>query len=324
MEGAWKQAGAEVDLLNVPPSSRMGLLEAVRRTYLEARPDGVFLGSVSLLPLVLKGLDGFEGKVLCHTGNPESSPTLTRFKLWMARAYLRPRVDVVVVHCSDYVRKSFQNTAFYRGYRHEVAVSAGLVPMGAPSAGLIHAPRDIGPGQPVRLGMLARLDKIKDHRLVLEAFGEVLASFPEARLEFIGDGSERAGLESRAQDLGLGDKVTFHGRVQDAFPLVRQWDLFLYATTASEGFGAALAEAMGLGMPCVVTDIGPMREVGGEDGAVRYTEAASPAAFAAAIVELLKDRQARVRMSDLARRHAESHFDSALFAGRIREFLGWT
>ena len=322
MEGVWRQAGAKVTMLHLSPQSRMGVLGAVRRTLLETNPDGIFLSSVSLLPFVLKGLDGFKGTVLCHTGNPESNPPLTRLKLWAARAWLRPRTDPVIVHCSDYVRRSFQKTAFYRRYRHEVAISAGLVPLGAGSRAPVHTVRPVSPGEPVRLGMLARLDPIKDHRLVLGAFAKVLGAYPNASLEFIGDGTERAGLIAHARALGLEGKVLFHGRVPDPFPLVCQWDLFLYATTAREGFGAALAEAMGLGMPCVVTDVGPMREVGGEDGAVRYSEAGSAEGFAAQVIDLLGDAPARTRMSSLARERAIREFDSSVFAAKIRKCLG--
>jgi glycosyltransferase involved in cell wall biosynthesis len=324
MEEAWRSAGARVTLLSLSPRSRLGILAAVRRTCREVKPEAVFLSSVSLLPVVLKGLDGFSGRVLCHTGNPESNPLPTRLKLWLARSCLRPKADAVIVHCSDYVRRSFMRNSFYRRYRHEVAISAGLVALdggsdGAPAAR--HIPRELSPDQQVRIGMLARLDKIKNHRLLLDAFGSILGSYPKARLEFIGAGAEREALERHAAGLGLGGKIVFHGRVPSAFPIVCQWDLFLYATTAAEGFGAALAEAMALGMPCLVTDIGPMREVGGEEGAVLYAGPDSAAEFALAAVKLLGDRSARTRMSQLARQRAGREFNSARFAARIRECL---
>ncbi|HMD60222.1 MAG TPA: glycosyltransferase [Opitutaceae bacterium] len=271
--------------------------------------------------MVLKGLNGFGGRVLCHTGNPDSMTSSTRLKFWIARMWLRPSADVVVVHCSDYVRRSFLRNSFYSGYRHEVAVSAGLVPTGSVQNGPSHVPRDVAPDQPARIGMLARLDKIKNHRLVIDSFGLILQTYPEARLEFIGDGAEREALVNYSRVLGLSDRIVFHGRVPDPFPVVCQWDLFLYATTAAEGFGAALAEAVALGMPCVVTDIGPMREVGGEDGAVRYVAPDSASELAAAAVELLGNRQARSRMSELSRQRGKREFDGARFTAKIRECL---
>jgi len=170
--------------------------------------------------------------------------------------------------------------------------------------------------------MVARLDPIKNQRLIIEAFRLMLEEYPRAVLEFVGAGSERESLEARARELGLSDRVVFHGRVPDPFPVVREWDLFLYATTGAEGFGAALAEAMCLGMPCVVTDIGPMREVGGEEEAVRYVPADSPGDFAGAAVALLDDHAARCRMAVQAQRRAATSFDGAQFARKVAGLLG--
>jgi glycosyltransferase involved in cell wall biosynthesis len=321
MEGAWRAAGAEVERLDLNPADRGGLIRAVRKMVSAVCPDGVFLSSVSLLPLVLKGLDGYTGEVLCHTGNPDASSMATRLKFWTARAWLRPTARLTMVHCSEYVRRSYSGNRFYRGYRHEVAISAGLIDARAGSQ-RARPPGALAREGPVRVGMVARLDPIKNHRLVIDAFRLMLASYPRAVLEFVGDGSERAGLEAHARKAGLSGSVVFHGRVPDPIPVMREWDLFLYGTTAAEGFGAALAEAMCLGLPCVVTDVGPMREVGGEEGAVRYVSAQSPEDFARAAVVLLGDRAERCQMSERAQRRAVATFGGSRFASRIAELLG--
>lgn len=320
MEGAWHAAGAEVTLLGLNPADRGELVRAVRRTVSAVRPDGVFLGSIFLLPLVLKGLDDYHGEVLCHTGNPDATSLSTRLKFWTARAWLRPKARLTMVHCSEYVRQSYARNRFFRGYRHEVAISAGL--MDAREGSLLrHVPRNLSSGDAVRVGMVARLDPIKNHRLVIAAFRLMLDSYPQAVLEFIGDGSEMGNLKATAQELGVSKRVVFHGRVRDAFSMMREWDLFMYGTTRAEGFGAALAEAMCLGLPCVVTDVGPMREVGGEERAVRYVSADSATDFARAAVALLGDNKERCRMSDRAHERAVTSFDGARFAQRIAELL---
>jgi glycosyltransferase involved in cell wall biosynthesis len=169
--------------------------------------------------------------------------------------------------------------------------------------------------------MVARLDPIKNHGLVIRAFRLILVSFPQAMLELIGEGAEGDRLRHLAVELGVGDRVLFHGRLPSPFPVAAEWDLFLYATTRAEGYGAALAEAMALGLPCVVTDVGPMREVGGEFGAVRYVDPDSAEEMAAAAVEILRDRRRRTLMSERSRERARAEFDSARFAGKIRECL---
>jgi len=318
---SWRDLGAEVTLLNLNPADRAGLIRAVRRTVDAVRPDGIFLSSVSLLPLVLKGLDGFRGEVLCHTGNPEASSLATRLKFWAARAWLRPKARLTLVHCSEYVRRSFARRPFFRGYRHEVAISAGVMELGD-RAVRNHEPRRISPTDAVRVGMVARLDPIKNHGLIVDALPLLLRRYPNTTLEFIGDGTEMASLKERAAERAVAGRVIFHGRLPTPFPVMREWDLFIYATTAAEGFGAALAEALALGLPSVVTDIGPMREVGGEDGAVRYVPPHSAADLADAAAVLLADHPVRLAMSARARERAAANFDGSLFARRIAELLG--
>jgi glycosyltransferase involved in cell wall biosynthesis len=317
----WSDLGAEVTLLNLNPTDRAGLIRAVRRTVEAVRPDGIFLGCVSLLPLVLKGLDGFRGEVLCHTGNPESSSLGTKLKFWAARAWLRPQARLTLVHCSEYVRQSFASKPFFRGYRHEVAISAGLMEVGGRGV-RDHEPRRISPSDSIRVGMVARLDPIKNHALVIDALPLLICRYPNTTLEFIGDGVEMANLKARARERGVEDRVIFHGRLPSPFPVMREWDLFLYATTAAEGFGAAVAEALALGLPSVVTDIGPMREVGGDDGAVRYVQPDSPADLAGTAAVLISDHRARLEMSARARARAAANFDGSIFATRIAELLG--
>jgi glycosyltransferase involved in cell wall biosynthesis len=317
MADAWRGAGAEVTLLDLPPRPRRELIDAVRRTVESARPDGVFLSSVVLLPLVLKGLGSFAGPVLCHTGNPDHSGLSTRLKFLLARWLLRPAVVPVMVHCSEYVSASYQRSPGYRHYVHKVAVSAGLAAgSGAPAR---HIPRRVTTDSAVRVGMLARLDPIKNHALVIRAFAALLESYPGATLEFVGEGSELGALRALAAGLGIADRVVLRGRVAAPFEILAGWDLFLYATTRDEGFGAALAEAMSVGLPSVVTDIGPMREVGGD--AVRYVDPADPRAMAAAAASLLGDFEGRAAMSRSALERARAEFDGARFAGKIRSAL---
>jgi glycosyltransferase involved in cell wall biosynthesis len=319
MADAWRDAGAEVTFLGLPARPRLELVGAVRDTVASTEPDGVFLSSVVLLPLVLKGLGSYGGRVLCHTGNPDATGFSHRLKRRLANWILRPSAAPVMVHCSEYVRASFERSPAYRGYVHEVAISAGLAAgRGAP---FCHVPRRLTTGDAVRLGMLARLDPIKNQALAIRAFGALLKTYPGATLEFIGEGVELGPLTALAESLGISSRVVFHGRVVDPFAIFAEWDLFLYATTRSEGFGAALAEAMSVGLPAVVTDVGPMREVGGTEGAVCFVDPVDPRAMALAAIGLLGDFGRRNAMSRLALQHAGSEFEGTRFAAKIREVL---
>jgi glycosyltransferase involved in cell wall biosynthesis len=112
------------------------------------------------------------------------------------------------------------------------------------------------PAQPNRPTVLfvGRLDAEKNIHELLEASAALPAEL-DARVELIGDGSERARLESLATELGIRDRVDFRGFVTDE-DLVRAYttcDVFCMPGTA-ELQSLATMEAMAAGRPVVAAD----------------------------------------------------------------------
>ncbi len=70
---------------------------------------------------------------------------------------------------------------------------------------------------------------------------------------------------------------------------MHRWDLFAYATTDREGLGNAVSEAMAFGLPCILSDVGPMREFVGPDNAARLFRQSSDTELAEAIISLVGD-----------------------------------
>jgi glycosyltransferase involved in cell wall biosynthesis len=75
----------------------------------------------------------------------------------------------------------------------------------------------------------------------------------------IGDGPLRAELERTVDALGLRDRVRISGFVQDVRPLVAACDA-MAITSLTETFSLAALEAMALGKPVLMTDVGGARE----------------------------------------------------------------
>lgn len=75
-------------------------------------------------------------------------------------------------------------------------------------------------------------------------------------VELVGDGPERLALEAMAGELGIHDRVTFHGWLQkDQLPAAYQGaDLFVFPSR-DEGMPNALLEAMASGLPVVATRV---------------------------------------------------------------------
>ncbi len=55
----------------------------------------------------------------------------------------------------------------------------------------------------------------KNLKMVIEALGQLHKGGERFRMLFVGDGPRRAEMERMVSDLGMGDKVTFAGRIQD-------------------------------------------------------------------------------------------------------------
>ena len=146
------------------------------------------------------------------------------------------------------------------------------------------ARRALGVAGPVVLSLGALIPR-KGHDIVLRA----VADLPGVTLLIAGDGPDRAALQAQAQRLGVANRVSLLGAVPHAAlpDLLRAADVMALAS-ASEGLANAWVEALACGTPIVITDAGGAGEVVTTPAAGRIV-AREPAAFAAAIAELLAD-----------------------------------
>ncbi len=139
----------------------------------------------------------------------------------------------------------------------------------------------VGPDQPL-IGLVARLDPVKDHANFLRAAALLAAKRPDARFVCVGGGPEGYAAELRglAAGLGLAERLVWAGELQDMARAYNALDM-LCLSSASESFPNVLGEAMSCGVPCVATDVGDARLVVGETGAV--VPCGDPAALAAGL-----------------------------------------
>jgi glycosyltransferase involved in cell wall biosynthesis len=112
------------------------------------------------------------------------------------------------------------------------------------------------------IGKIARLASLKGHDDLLAATRALLPDLPRARLLFVGDGAERARIESAARNLGLGDKVVFTGLLPpDEVPrYVGVMDCLAHLSTR-EALSRALPQALAAGKPVVSYDFDGADEV---------------------------------------------------------------
>jgi glycosyltransferase involved in cell wall biosynthesis len=118
-----------------------------------------------------------------------------------------------------------------------------------------------------RIAYVGRLIRAKGVDLLLEAAARLRPRIG-LRLDIAGDGPERGALERQAGRLGLADRVTFHGwLLQEPLRAVyERADLFVHPGRWPEPFGRTIVEAMTLGLPTIVSDVGHPPSLLGEAG----------------------------------------------------------
>lgn len=114
----------------------------------------------------------------------------------------------------------------------------------------------------LRLGSVGSLTWQKNYSYLLEIIGRVQKELPEIELEIIGEGPERAKLESLIEQQGLSKQVRLIGSIphQKLSDHYKDWSLYLQPST-NESFGLALAEAVAAGLPALGTATGSIPEI---------------------------------------------------------------
>lgn len=110
----------------------------------------------------------------------------------------------------------------------------------------------LGEADPPAILAVGRLDRQKDFETLLRAFA-LLSEGREARLIILGEGPLRRDLDSLIRQLGLEEKVSMPGFVENPFAFMARASVFAMSSR-HEGFPNVLVEAMSCGTPVVSTD----------------------------------------------------------------------
>lgn len=98
-----------------------------------------------------------------------------------------------------------------------------------------------------------RLIPQKNHEMLIRTFAKISSSFPEYRLVIYGEGLLKDFLRELCRDLGVEQKVSFPGSVNDVHKRIIDSELFVLSSNF-EGMPNALMEAMAMGITCISTD----------------------------------------------------------------------
>jgi glycosyltransferase involved in cell wall biosynthesis len=166
---------------------------------------------------------------------------------------------------------------------------------------------------------LSRIDPKKGLDLLLPAFREVQRQDPRAALVIAGEGERSLvdHLHRMASELGIASSVFWPGFLSGTRRAAAFADADLFVLPSySENFGMAPVEAMGFGLPVVLTDqVGIHTEVSGARAGV--VTRVSSEAIASAIAILLRNEEMRSEMGRNASRLAASRYSVEAVAGSL-------
>ena len=146
---------------------------------------------------------------------------------------------------------------------------------------------------------------------------------PRAEFVIVGDGSQREQLEARAKALGLADAVRFVGKQEDVRPYLAALDVFLMSS-AYEGFGIALVEAMAMGVPVVATNVEGVRNIvtSGESGLLCAFDEHVAENLADRTLRLLADPALRTNLAAAGREVAVERFSIGRMQAELEAIYG--
>jgi glycosyltransferase involved in cell wall biosynthesis len=119
------------------------------------------------------------------------------------------------------------------------------------------------------IGLVGRIDPMKDHCTFLEAAARLSGSRTDVRFVCVGSGAGAYNdeVQAKARELGLEDRLLWQANRPDMKNVYNALDI-LCSASISEGLPNVVVEAMACGVPCVVTDVGDSRFIVGDTGSV--------------------------------------------------------
>lgn len=146
---------------------------------------------------------------------------------------------------------------------------------------------------------VGRLMPQKNQAMLLKAFANISADFPEYCLIIYGEGPEREFLEKLAGELGIKERIKLPGSVKDVHDRIACSELFILSSNY-EGMPNALIEAMCMGLPCISTNVSGAADliVPGKNGEI--VEVGDTEALTQQMRRLLSDQEQRDKYAQKA------------------------
>ena len=264
-----RDAGVKVhDLGMTRGAASVRAVFVLRRLLRDLRPDilQTWMPHADLLGLVagkMAGVPRIAWNIRCSNMDRER---YARLRWILAR--LSPMVDVAVVN--SYVGKDVHRGYGYRPKRWtDIPNGFDLSRFRPDTTARERLVRELEvDGGTLLMGMVARLDPMKDHAGLLDAFERYRGRGGNANLVLVGRGCEAGGALASMIPASVRDNVRFLGERDDVDAVTAGLDVLVLSSAYGEGFPNVIGEAMASGVAVVATDCGDSARVVGDAGEV--------------------------------------------------------
>ena len=163
------------------------------------------------------------------------------------------------------------------------------------------------PGDKVWICSVGRMDPLKRFDLLLEIAKQLGTSHDNFHFVLIGDGPEKARLESLSASTGVTDRVTFLGEVPNAADWMKGMDVFCFPST-SEGLPNVIMEAAAAGLPVVAWKLPFIEELLPDKSMALLSSPGDLDSMLSNLSELLDSRSLRKSTGMAAQKQILDHF----------------
>ena len=232
-----------------------------------------------------------------------------KFRLWLTEKFIYNTADVLLTNSAQIGRYLHQ-----RNPNKQIFSIPNLLEL--PTEAWSQQRRDAP--QEKLIVSVGRFAPEKGHRYLIEALNLLSPQDVVWRCTFLGDGELETELRALAAKHGLSDQVTFPGFCEDVFAVLLEADVFVLPSL-HESSPNALIEAMGVGLPCIASDVGGIADLveDGENG-IRVPPGDSEA-LAAALHRVLVAPDFATELGRNARATIQQKFDSAESMRKLEE-----
>lgn len=167
-------------------------------------------------------------------------------------------------------------------------------------------------------GVIARLSKEKNQRILIKVLKSIIDQGKNARLVLIGKGPEELYYKSLAAEFGIIDRVDFIPFFNEINEIINEIDIFVLCSDV-EGMSLSLIEALYFGKPILATDVGANSElvINGFNGFI--VDKNNVKDIAKKIIIMMDDTDLFIKFSKNSKKLYDKKFNSEVLSQQLLE-----